>query len=54
MVGALVERWGNVFGLENVVIRIFDKVKENPGLLEDFLLVANVETKIKENYCGLF
>jgi hypothetical protein len=48
--GALVERWGNVFGLENVVIRLFDKVKENPGLLEDFLLVANLDARIKENY----
>lgn len=35
--GALVERWALGFRRESVEVRLYDKVKESPGLIADFL-----------------
>jgi hypothetical protein len=40
--GDLLARWADVFGAENVLARVYDKVKKSPGVEEDFLDVLGV------------
>jgi hypothetical protein len=41
--GRRLERWVKVFGQEQMMVRIYDKVKSAPSLEEDFLNILDVE-----------
>jgi hypothetical protein len=40
--GELLARWAEVFGAENVLVRVYDKVKKSPGVEEEFLNILGI------------
>ncbi len=39
----LIQLWIDIFGKENINIRLFDKAKEEPGLISDFLQMVGID-----------
>lgn len=40
--GELLKRWADVFGAENVLARVYDKVRKSPGVEEEFLNILGI------------
>lgn len=39
---SLLGRWADVFGADNLIVHLYDKIKKEPGLFEDFASVIGV------------